>query len=169
VNQPGRGEAGLGSMRHEVQADGRVHGVVFGCRRAADGRYLMIRRSRHVALPGKVCFPGGGANAGETQAGACLREAMEELGVCVRPIRMVWRHEFEGRGLTLFGWLAELEPGAEFRLDPMEVEEVLWLTREEAVAHPDGLPTNAAFIEALEECSELETANEQRTSRTDEL
>jgi 8-oxo-dGTP pyrophosphatase MutT (NUDIX family) len=136
-------------MRHEVQADGRVHGVVFGCRRA-DGRYLMIRRSRNVALPGKVCFPGGGANAGEAQEGACVREAWEELGVCIRPVRPVWRHEFVERRLTLFGWLAEVEEGAEFRLDPMEVEEVLWLSREEAVAHPDGLPTNALFIEALE-------------------
>ncbi len=136
-------------MGHEFQADGQVHGVVFGCRRA-DGRWLMIRRSRHVALPGKVCFPGGGANAGEPLEGACVREAREELGVCIRPVRRVWRHEFEGRRLTLFGWLAELEEGAEFRLDPMEVEEVLWLTREEALAHPDGLPTNGSFIEALE-------------------
>ena len=41
-------------------------------------RYLMVRRSRHVPLPGKVCFPGGGMNFGETQEAACIREAQEE-------------------------------------------------------------------------------------------
>lgn len=137
-------------MPHELQPDGRVHGVVFGCRRATDGRWLMVRRSRHVTvLPGRVCFPGGGACAGEPQPDACVREALEELGAAVRPIRCVWRHDFPDRPLTLFGWLAELGDG-DLRLDPLEVEEVLWLSRDEALAHPDGLPTNEPFIEALE-------------------
>jgi 8-oxo-dGTP pyrophosphatase MutT (NUDIX family) len=141
-------------MAHEVQSDGRVHGVVFGCRRAADGRYLMVRRSRHVAiLPGKVCFPGGGVCVGETQEAACAREAMEELGVTVTPIQRVWRHEFPDRPLTLFGWLADL--GEEtIRPEPLEVAEVLWLSRDEALAHPDGIPTNASFIAALEGAGE---------------
>jgi 8-oxo-dGTP pyrophosphatase MutT (NUDIX family) len=137
-------------MAHEVQRDGRVHGVVFGCRRAGDGRYLMVRRSRHVEiLPGKVCFPGGGVCVGESQEAACAREAREELGVAIRPIRAVWRHEFADRPLTLFGWSAALAEGP-IRPDPLEVAEVLWLTRDEALAHPDGLPTNRSFIDALE-------------------
>lgn len=137
-------------MAHEVQSDGRVHGVVFGCRRAADGRYLMVRRSRHVAiLPGKVCFPGGGVCVGETQEAACAREALEELGVTVTATQCVWRHEFTDRPLTLFGWLAELGEGT-IRPEPLEVAEVLWLSRDEALAHPDGIPTNASFIVALE-------------------
>ena len=137
-------------MAHELQPDGRVHGVVFGCRRAADARGLMVRRSRHVEiLPGKVCFPGGGVCAGESQPDACAREALEELGATIRPTTCVWRHDFPDRPLTLFGWLAELAEG-ELRPDPLEVEEVLWLSRDEALAHPDGLPTNQSFIEALE-------------------
>jgi 8-oxo-dGTP diphosphatase len=144
-------------MAHEVQSDGRVHGVVFGCRRAADGRYLMVRRSRHVEiLPGKVCFPGGGVCVGESQEAACAREAMEELGVTVRAIQRVWRHEFPDRPLTLFGWRAELAPGAEglIRPEPLEIADVLWLSRDEALAHPDGIPTNASFIAALEGATE---------------
>jgi 8-oxo-dGTP pyrophosphatase MutT (NUDIX family) len=140
-------------MAHEVQSDGRVHGVVFGCRRAADGRYLMVRRSRHVAiLPGKVCFPGGGVCVGETQQAACAREAMEELGVRVTAVQRVWRHEFTDRPMTLFGWRAELAEGAEgeIRPEPLEIAEVLWLSQEEALVHPDGIPTNASFIAALE-------------------
>lgn len=137
-------------MPHEVQGDGRVHGVVFGCRRASDGRFLMVRRSAHVILPGKVCFPGGGVCVGESQAAACMREAREELGVSLRPIQPVWRHEFPDRALTLFGWLAALDEEPPIRPDPLEIAEVLWLSREEALAHPDGLPTNRHFIDALE-------------------
>jgi 8-oxo-dGTP pyrophosphatase MutT (NUDIX family) len=137
-------------MAHELQPDGRVHGVVFGCYRPHDRRWLMVRRSRHVAvLPRRVCFPGGGVCLGEGQQAACVREAAEELAVAVRPIQAVWRHDFVDRPLTLFGWLAELD-GAELVLDPLEIEEVLWLTREEAVGHPDGVETNRAFLDALE-------------------
>ena len=100
-------------------------------------------------LPGKVCFPGGGVCIGETQEAACAREAMEELGASVTAIQRVWRHEFTDRPLTLFGWLADLAEGP-LRPDPLEVAEVLWLSRAEALAHPDGIPTNESFIAALE-------------------
>ena len=135
-------------MAHDLQADGRVHGVVIGCRRE-DGRFLMVRRSRHVPLPRKVCFPGGGICLGESQESACVREVMEELGVTVTPVKAVWWHDLEGTNIKLYGWLATLEAG-EFRPEPLEIEEVLWLSREEALAHPDGLATNEAFIDALE-------------------
>jgi 8-oxo-dGTP pyrophosphatase MutT (NUDIX family) len=135
-------------MAHDLQEDGRVHGVVIGCRRE-DGRYLMVRRSRHVPLPRKVCFPGGGICLGETQEAACVREAREELGVGVIPLQPIWWHELEGTNIKLYGWLATLEPG-DITPEPLEIEEVLWLSREEALAHPDGLPTNQAFIDALE-------------------
>jgi len=135
-------------MAHDLQADGRVHGVVIGCRRA-DGRFLMIRRSRHVPLPRKVCFPGGGICLGESQESACIREVMEELGVAVRPVKAVWWHDLEGTNIKLYGWLATLET-TDFHPKPSEIEEVLWLSREEALAHPDGLPTNEPFIDALE-------------------
>jgi 8-oxo-dGTP diphosphatase len=135
-------------MPHEIQPDGRVHGVVFGCRRD-DGRWLMIRRSQHVALPNKVCFPGGGMLVGESQQLACVREAMEELGVRVTPVRHVWSHEFADRSITLYGWLATLET-RDFRPEAQEIAEILWLSRAEALAHPDGLPTNRPFIDALE-------------------
>jgi 8-oxo-dGTP pyrophosphatase MutT (NUDIX family) len=140
-------------MGHEVQSDGRVHGVVFGCFRREDGRFLMVRRSRHVPLAGKVCFPGGGMLIGESQEAACIREAREELGISITPHKPVWRHEFADRPITLFGWLAALEPGP-IKPDPLEVEEALWLTRAEALAHPDGLPTNRGFIDALEAAME---------------
>lgn len=136
-------------MSHELQADGRVHGVVFAVRRE-DGRWLMIRRSRQVALyPGKVCFPGGGAMEGESLEEAVKREAREELGVEIEPLRQVWRYEFADRPMTLFGYSAEIRSG-EPRPEPLEIAEVLWLTRDEALGHADGLPTNRLFLDALD-------------------
>lgn len=134
-------------MPRPVQPDGRVHGVVAAIRRP-DDRWLLIRRSDHVAAPRKVCFPGGAVEVGESLPGAVAREMREELGVAVRPLFQCWRWEAPDRPLTLFGWLAELV-GGELTPDPMEVAEVLWLTAEEAIAHPDAMPTNRDFVTSL--------------------
>lgn len=110
----------------------------------------MIRRSANVAiLPLKVCFPGGGALAGESIESACVREGLEELGVIVNPIKQVWRHDFLDRPMTLFGFLAELGAGP-LQPEPAEIAEVLWLSQTEALTRPDGVATNAGFLAALE-------------------
>jgi hypothetical protein len=48
----------------------------------------------------------------------------------------------------LFGYLGAWERG-DLRANPLEVEEVLWLTPGEGANHPDGLPTNPDFIAAV--------------------
>jgi NADH pyrophosphatase NudC (nudix superfamily) len=42
-----------------------------------------------------------------------------------------------------------LENPGSVQPDPLEVEEVLWLNRSEALAHPDSIETNQGFIDAL--------------------
>jgi 8-oxo-dGTP diphosphatase len=134
-------------MSRARQEDGRVHGVVVACR-DEQGRWLCIRRSQHVAAPLKVCFPGGGIEHGESQETAVVREMLEELGIKVKPIRCVWRWESPTSELTLWGWIAERE-ASEILPDPNEVAEVLWLSSEEAIGHPDAMPTNRSFVTAL--------------------
>lgn len=132
-----------------LQPDGRVHGVAVAVRRE-DGKWLMVRRSTKVGSPLKVCFPGGTIEAGESQEEAVVREMREELGLQVRPLKQVWKHEFPDKPLILWGWIAEAENGAELHVNQDEIAEVFWMDAKEGVSHPDGMPTNPHFIACLE-------------------
>jgi 8-oxo-dGTP pyrophosphatase MutT (NUDIX family) len=136
-------------MQRPKQADGRVHGVIIGCRDDRR-RWLLIRRGERVAAPLQVCFPGGAVEPGEDRDAAAVREMHEELGIEVKLHGLVWRHDFEDRELTLWGYLGSFN-GDAMRPDPQEVSEVLWLTADEVRKHPDAMPRTEAFVRALEE------------------
>jgi len=134
-------------MTQPIQHVDHTEGVIVACQRP-DGRWLLIRRSATVRRPLGVCFPGGWIEAGETQAEAVVREMREELNVEVTPLRCVWRHGFGEPARTLWGWVALL-PSATPIPNPAEVHEVLWLTPEEAVQHPDVVPHTDTFLAAV--------------------
>jgi 8-oxo-dGTP pyrophosphatase MutT (NUDIX family) len=131
-----------------IQPDGKLHGVVAAIHRPADDRWLLVRRSATVAAPLKVCFPGGGVEIGESIEAAVVREMREELGVLIRPLKHCWTWDAPDRPLKLFGWIAELTDG-QLRPDPAEIAEVLWLTADEAINHPDALTSNRSFVQCL--------------------
>ena len=136
-------------MTQSVQGsiEAYTEGVVVACRRA-DGRWLFIRRSATVRRPLRVCFPGGWIEAGESQAEAVMREMREELNADVVPVRCVWQHLFGDPPRTLLGLAGQLT-SATPSPNPIEVHEVLWLTPDEAVKHPDVLPYTDVFLTAL--------------------
>ena len=114
------------------------------------GRYLTITRSQSVIAPGKICFPGGGIEPGETPHQALIRECFEELGISVEPIRQLgisvtpW-------GVRLYWYSAKLSnEDVTFRPNPQEVSAVTWMAREEMLAHPDTLEGNDSFFEKFE-------------------
>ncbi len=126
----------------------RRRGVIMAIRRE-DGRWLCIRRAAGVPrAPLKIGMPGGEIEPGESQEAAIAREMMEELGVAARAIRLVWEIDLPDRPWRLHAWLTEID-AVELRPDPREVAEVMWLTAEEAAAHPEALPTMPALMEAL--------------------
>jgi len=135
-------------MARPIQSDGLLHGAVVGVRRD-DKRWLLIRRSMHVMAPGAVCFPGGAVELGEAPASAAVRELREELGVDVTLTRQVWDYRCPDRPLRLFGWLGALA-SHDFTLDAHEIAEVLWLSRDEVLAHRDVLAGTEDFVARLE-------------------
>ncbi|GAB6186067.1 NUDIX domain-containing protein [Thermopirellula anaerolimosa] len=120
-------------------------GVVAVIRRGP--RFLIIRRAAQVAAPGKLCFPGGGIEPGETEEQALVRELLEELGVGAVPRRRLWRRVTPW-GVDLAWWLVELDPEQRIVPNPAEVGEYFWLTATELEHRRDLLESNRQFLSA---------------------
>jgi 8-oxo-dGTP diphosphatase len=128
----------------EVAFNGR-RGVIAVARRG--DRFLTIRRGRTVVAGGTICFPGGHIEPGEVEHEAVVRECREELAAQVEAVSCVWRSMTDW-GTSLAWWTVTLADG-DLVPHPVEVDEILWLTIEEMLAHPDLLQGNRPFLEAV--------------------
>lgn len=135
--------------------DGQNQAAAFSIRKRGvvglierEGKLLVIRRASGVAAPGKICFPGGGIEPGETEEAAAIRELQEELGVSIRPIQAIWK-SVTPFGLCLSWWQVELPPGQVLQPNPAEVAEVFWLELPAILARDDLLETNRDFLQRL--------------------
>ena len=127
----------------KTHAPARREGVVGVIQKS--GRFLVIRRSKHVVAPGKLCFPGGGIEAGESQPVALCRELMEEISVEIIPGEKLW--ESIGRSNTrVHWWSASITGAGSPRANPKEVESIFWMTREELLEQDDLLSGNRDFL-----------------------
>lgn len=113
-----------------------------------DEQLLVIRRSRHVPAPGRLCFPGGGIEPNESEEIALMREIREELNVSVRPVRRLWS-SITPWGVALAWWLADLPTDAAPVATPAEVESIHWYTIDEMRDLAELLESNHAFLAAL--------------------
>ena len=129
-------------MSNRIQRYGVVGVVV------EEGRYLLIRRSQTVLAPGRLCFPGGGIEPGETPTQALVREFQEELGVTVLPVRFDWE-SVTPWNVHLQWWIAAVASNQTLTPNPDEVAEVLYLTLPEMLTHPDMLESNRPYLERL--------------------
>jgi len=96
-------------------------------------KLLFIRRGPSVADAGFWAPLSGRIERGEDQAAAVVREAKEEVGLTVKPLRKVWESLSTRGAYRLHWWLAEWVDG-DFRLDPREVSEARWLSSPEISA-----------------------------------
>ena len=113
--------------------------------RRADS-FLGIKRSQTVRAPGKICFPGGQVENGESIEQAVVREIQEELGVTVKPIRKLWTSVTSWQ-VEVHWFLAEIIDG-EICCNEEEVEWYRWMGIEE-LRQSDLLPSNADFLDAI--------------------
>jgi len=109
------------------------------------GRFLVIRRAAGVAAPGKLCFPGGGLEADETDDAAVVRELREELNLTITARKRLWQSETPW-GVRLSWWAVDCEDLTLLTPNDAEVAEVHWLTPDELAAHPDLLAGNSEFL-----------------------
>ena len=110
--------------------------------------FLAIRRGELVAAPGRLCFPGGHIEPGETEHEAVVRECREELAAMVQPRECVWR-SVTSWGTSLAWWTVEVSGESELVPHPIEVAEILWLSAEEMIREPTLLEGNRTFLEAV--------------------
>ena len=111
-----------------------------------DATFLVIRRSRHVVAPGKLCFPGGGIEVGESQEEGLCRELIEELSVKVVPQTKLW--ESETRAQTrIHWWSAVISEGEALQANPKEVASIYWMTKRDLLEQEDLLEGNRAFLD----------------------
>ena len=93
-------------------------------------KVLLIQRVPSVRGGGYWAPVSGEVEPGESQEAAVVREAMEEVGLTVRPLRKVWENISLHGTFTLHWWLAEYV-GGELVLEKREVSDARWLTVDE--------------------------------------
>ena len=121
---------------------------VVGIAMRDDGRFLVIRRSRHVVAAGMYCFPGGGIEGDESEADALVREFREEVGAEIMPVRRVWQCVTDWQ-VQLSWWHVRLADAAELQANRAEVERIEWFSAREMAALTNLLPSNYDFLAGL--------------------
>ena len=93
-------------------------------------KVLLIERAPGVRGGGYWAPVSGEVEPGESQEAAVVREAKEEVGLTVRPLRKVWENISSRGTFRLHWWLAEYVAG-ELVLEKKEVSDARWLTVDE--------------------------------------
>lgn len=93
-------------------------------------KVLLIQRAPGIRGGGYWAPVSGEVEARESQEAAVAREAMEEVGLTVRPIRKVWENVSTRGTFILHWWMAEYV-GGELTLNLAEVSDARWLTVDE--------------------------------------
>lgn len=113
-----------------------------------DDKVLLIRRAACVPRPGIWSAPTGRVEAGESAAAAVTREAHEELGIEIEPLREVWRSRTDDGRYQLAWWLVR-HRGGTLQANPAEVAELRWVNSAEFFTLAPTFPQHRPFFEDI--------------------
>jgi 8-oxo-dGTP diphosphatase len=133
-------------VEHSASMANIVHGVLAIIQR--DQQLLMIQRSRFVRAPLAWCFPGGTIEPNEAVETALVREVREEVGLVVRPGRLLMTQTKHAGKLVLYCWSAEILSG-ELVPHPQEIAEIAWMTPDEVRVKEGVLPGTTDILDSL--------------------
>jgi NAD+ diphosphatase len=107
-----------------------------------DGADRVVLGRQAVWPPGRFSILAGFVEPGESAEAAVAREVAEEVGLQVTDIRYVASQPWPFPQSLMLGFVARAEGQDILRLDPDEIEEARWFTRDElrAGAGPRALP-----------------------------
>jgi NAD+ diphosphatase len=107
-----------------------------------DGGDRCVLGRQAVWPPGRLSIQAGFVEAGEAAEGAVAREVAEEVGLEVGDIRYVGSQPWPFPQSLMLGFVARAENPGPLVLDPDEIEEARWFTRDElrSGAGPRALP-----------------------------
>jgi NAD+ diphosphatase len=107
-----------------------------------DGGDRVVLGRQAVWPPGRFSILAGFVEPGESAEAAVAREVAEEVGLRVTDIRYVASQPWPFPQSLMLGFVARAEGGDALRVDPTEIEEAHWFTREElrSGAGPRALP-----------------------------
>ena len=109
---------------------------------------LVIKRSEQVIAPGKICFPGGTVETGESIPEAITREFLEEVQLIVSPANELWTSVTSWR-CKVHWWKVDCKEPADAKADSIEVADVLWKSPQKLLSDPDLLESNRYFLELV--------------------
>ncbi|SNS02843.1 NAD+ diphosphatase [Geodermatophilus pulveris] len=107
-----------------------------------DGGDRCVLGRQAVWPPGRFSILAGFVEPGESAEGAVAREVAEEVGLRVTDIRYVGSQPWPFPQSLMLGYTARAEGDPTLRLDPTEIEEARWFSRDElrSGAGPAALP-----------------------------
>ncbi len=107
-----------------------------------DGGDRLVLGRQRVWPPGRFSILAGFVEPGESAEGAVAREVAEEVGLAVTDVRYVGSQPWPFPQSLMLGYTARAVGDLELRLDPDEIEEAHWFTRDQLRAGegPAALP-----------------------------
>lgn len=93
---------------------------------------LMVERAAIDTYPGYWNAVTGGLDDGEDQRAGCIREAFEEVGLEIIPVRKVWETITSRAHFVLHWWQCELAGPRDVTPNPEEVGDWQWVKRDAA-------------------------------------